>query len=59
MDLDAIKALPVSQLAAPDCALIVWATAPMLLSLDSVFDVATRESWSRYVMCRDMFSSAN
>ena len=30
MDLAAIKALPVSQLAAPDCALIMWATAPML-----------------------------
>jgi N6-adenosine-specific RNA methylase IME4 len=30
MDLAAIKRLPVSQLAAPDCALIIWATAPML-----------------------------
>jgi N6-adenosine-specific RNA methylase IME4 len=30
MDLAAIKALPVSQLAASDCALICWATAPML-----------------------------
>jgi N6-adenosine-specific RNA methylase IME4 len=30
MDLAAIKALPVSQLAAPDCALIMWSTAPML-----------------------------
>lgn len=30
MDLDAIKALPVSHLAAPDCALVMWATAPML-----------------------------
>jgi N6-adenosine-specific RNA methylase IME4 len=30
MDLAAIKNLPVSQLAAPDCALIMWATAPML-----------------------------
>jgi N6-adenosine-specific RNA methylase IME4 len=30
MDLDAIKALPVSHLAAPDCACIMWATAPML-----------------------------
>ncbi len=30
MDTAAIAALPVSQLAAPDCALFMWATAPML-----------------------------
>src|ERR1700679_61417 len=30
MDLAAIKELPVSQLAAPDSALIMWATAPLL-----------------------------
>ena len=30
MDLDAIKALPVSHLAGGDCLLIMWATAPML-----------------------------
>lgn len=30
MTLDAIKALPVSHLAAPDCLLAMWATAPML-----------------------------
>lgn len=30
MDLDAIKALPVDQLAAPDCCLFLWATWPML-----------------------------
>lgn len=30
MDLAAIMALPVNQLAAPDCALFMWATAPML-----------------------------
>lgn len=30
MDIDAIKALPVADLAAPDCALMMWATAPML-----------------------------
>lgn len=30
MSTDDIAALPVSQLAAPDCALIMWATAPML-----------------------------
>ena len=27
--------------------------------MNSVFDVATGEDWSRYVMFRDMFSSAN
>lgn len=31
MTLDAIKALPVTELAAPDCALFLWATAPMLI----------------------------
>lgn len=30
MDVAAIQALPVSQLAAPDCALIMWCTAPLL-----------------------------
>lgn len=30
MDAAALAALPVSQLAAPDCALFMWATAPML-----------------------------
>ena len=30
MDLAAIKALPVSHLAAPDCMLMLWATFPML-----------------------------
>jgi N6-adenosine-specific RNA methylase IME4 len=30
MDLDALKALPVNHLAAPDCALLMWACAPML-----------------------------
>lgn len=30
MSLDAIKALPVSHLAAGDCLLVMWATAPML-----------------------------
>jgi N6-adenosine-specific RNA methylase IME4 len=30
MSLDAIKALPVQQLAAPNCALFLWATIPML-----------------------------
>lgn len=31
MDLDQIAELPVAELAAPDCALFLWATAPMLL----------------------------
>jgi N6-adenosine-specific RNA methylase IME4 len=30
MTLDDIKALPVNQLAAPNCALVLWATWPML-----------------------------
>lgn len=30
MGMDALVALPVAQLAAPDCALFMWATAPML-----------------------------
>jgi N6-adenosine-specific RNA methylase IME4 len=30
MDLDALKSLPVNHLAAPDCAMIMWATAPLL-----------------------------
>ena len=36
MDLDSIKALPVGQLAAPDCLLWLWATNPML---NVAFDV--------------------
>jgi N6-adenosine-specific RNA methylase IME4 len=31
MTLDDIKSMPVSKLAAPDCALFLWATAPMFL----------------------------
>ncbi len=31
MSLDAIAALPIAELAAPDCLLWLWATAPMLL----------------------------
>jgi N6-adenosine-specific RNA methylase IME4 len=30
MDIEAIKALPVGHLAAPDCVLVMWATAPLL-----------------------------
>lgn len=30
MDIEAIKALPVGHLAAPDCVLLLWAIAPML-----------------------------
>ncbi len=36
MDLDAVKALPVESLAAKDCALFLWALAPML---PEAFDV--------------------
>ena len=34
-------------------------TAQVTMSLSTVFDVATRENWSRYVMFRDMFSSSS
>lgn len=45
MPLDQIKRLPVAQLAAPDCLLILWATAPMLLHALQVVD-----AWSfRYL----------
>ena len=40
MDLDAIQALPVGHLAAPDCILMMWATAPMLPQA-----IATLEAW--------------
>jgi len=32
---------------------------PRMVRLTNVFDAATQESWSRYVMFHDMFSSAN
>lgn len=38
MTLDDIKAMPVSSLAASDCALVMWACAP---TLDQAFDVMT------------------
>lgn len=38
MSIDDIKALPVSGLAAPDAALIMWATAPMLPQAIAVMD---------------------
>jgi N6-adenosine-specific RNA methylase IME4 len=38
MDLDAIKALPVADLAAPDCLLWLWATFPMLNQALAVMD---------------------
>ena len=38
MDLDAIKALPVSELAADDCALYLWATPPLLHKAIAVMD---------------------
>ena len=45
MPLDAIKALPVGELAAKDCVLVLWATAPMLPDA-----IATMEAWNfRYV----------
>jgi len=40
MTIDDIRALPVGQLASPDCALFLWATAPMLLSA-----IKTMEAW--------------
>jgi len=30
-----------------------------MVSLTTVFDVAARKNWSRYVMFRDLFSSSN
>lgn len=38
MDLDAIKALPVGQLAGGDCLLLLWATWPMLRQAQDVMD---------------------
>ena len=38
MTLASIKALPVGLLAAPDCALLMWATAPLLPAAVSVID---------------------
>ena len=50
MDLDAIKALPVHQLAAPNCLLWLWATNPML---DQAVDVL--KAWGFYVRdCRNL-----
>jgi len=40
MDIDAIKALPVSHLARGDCLLVMWATAPMLPQ-----GIATMAAW--------------
>lgn len=52
MDLAAIKALPVSQLAAPDCALIMWATAPMISEALEVmkawgFQIKSAGAWAK------------
>lgn len=52
MDLPAIQALPVEALAAPDCALALWATAPMLpeaLSTLSAwgFEYKTCAAWAK------------
>lgn len=38
MDLEAIKALPVRDLAGPNCALFLWVTAPLLPNCFSVVD---------------------
>ena len=52
MDLAAIKALPIHQLAAPDCALIMWATSPMLpKAIETMrawgFSFKTAGAWSK------------
>lgn len=52
MSLEAIKALPVMDLAAPDCALVMWATAPMLPeALETMaawgFTYKTGGSWAK------------
>lgn len=52
MDLAAIQALPVGHLAAPDCALVVWGTAPMLSHLIETmaawgFDYKTAGAWGK------------
>jgi N6-adenosine-specific RNA methylase IME4 len=52
MDLDAIKALPVADIAAPDCLLFMWATAPMLpQALDVMaawgFTFKTMGAWAK------------
>lgn len=45
MTLDDLKALPVSHLAAPDCLLVAWGTAPMLPQL-----LETVDAWGfRYI----------
>jgi hypothetical protein len=49
MDLAAIKALPVAQLAAPDGALIGWAAAPML---PEAIDTIRRGAFSSRVQWR-------
>jgi N6-adenosine-specific RNA methylase IME4 len=52
MSLDAIKALPVAALAAPDCALIMWGTFPLLpAALDTLdawgFRYCTGGAWAK------------
>ncbi len=52
MSLDDIKALPVRDLAAKDCALVMWATAPMLpraigLMADWGFIFKTSGAWAK------------
>ena len=50
--LEDIARLPVAKLAAPDCALVMWATAPMLLDALAVmecwgFDFKTAGAWAK------------
>ena len=53
MRLEDIKALPVSDLAAGDCVLFLWATFPMLKEAPSPIRVTMR-SWtsSGFLLCR-------
>lgn len=52
MSLDALKAVPVNHMAAPDCALIMWATWPMLPQAIDVlqawgFEYKTGGDWAK------------
>ena len=52
MDLPGIKSLPVAHVAKPDCALVMWATAPMLPQAFEVmqawgFEFKTAGAWAK------------
>lgn len=52
MSIDALTRLPVDQLAAPDCALIMWATAPLLHRAIALvdewgFEFKTAGAWAK------------